>query len=563
MALNAALASAGQSLEVFSAGVQVAGQNVANASTPGYIREELHLETSPAYRSGSLILGTGVTASGVKQQIDQYLEVRIHNANSELATASIKDQIYKQLEGEIQELGDHDLSTALSSFLNAVQDLAAQPESVPFRDLVIRQGTDLARDIRSLNGRVDELRQSKTVQVENVVKEANTLIDQIQHLNGRIIKLELGGLAKSDAGAARSERYQALNRLSELVPIRYREQDNGAVDVFSDSDYLVLSGSTQKLEIVTTGTNVEDFRIELSKTRHNISGAGGELRGLIEGRDEILGGFLTQLNELSSNLIHEFNQLHASGTGLQGFDGIRSTNSVTDSNAALNQSGLPFDVQHGSFQIQVINKQTGIKQTQTISVDVDNPGTNTTLEDIRAALDTIDNVSAVINPKGELEIQAASGFEFQFANDTSGFLSAAGVNTFFTGVDAGTINISNVLTANSDFLATGHGGGPSDGRNITGLLELLDQPLESLGNESLSGFYEQVIAQVAQDSATEQDLTAGFSTFRDSLVSQQQQFTGVSLDEEAIRILEFQHAYQAAARIISTVNELFSVLVNL
>jgi flagellar hook-associated protein 1 FlgK len=98
---------------------------------------------------------------------------------------------------------------------------------------------------------------------------------------------------------------------------------------------------------------------------------------------------------------------------------------------------------------------------------------------------------------------------------------------------------------------------------VTRLTQFFEKPISSLNGETLNGFYEQTIAQLAQDSNSEAALAAGFGTFRDSLVSQQQQYTGVSLDEEAIKVLEFQREYQAAARIITTVNELFAVLLNL
>jgi flagellar hook-associated protein 1 FlgK len=287
MGLNATLATARQSLDIFSAGVQLAGQNISNASTPGYIREQLQLQPGFSYRSGSLILGTGVVATGVQQQINQFLEHRIHVANAEVATASVKNLTFKQLESEIQELGESDLSTALSDFFDAIQDLASQPESIAFRDLVVSQGNDLARDIRSLYGRVDDLRQSQTVKVENLVTEANELVSQIQKLNVSIVQLELAGFSGSDAGAARSERYQALTRLSEILPIQYRELSTGAVDVFTESDYLVLSNTTQQLQIVNTGLGAENYRVELAKTGHDIGRAGGELRGVLESRDDI------------------------------------------------------------------------------------------------------------------------------------------------------------------------------------------------------------------------------------------------------------------------------------
>ncbi len=565
MGLNATLATARQSLDVFSAGVQLAGQNIANASTPGYIREVLLLEPGVSYRSGSLILGTGVIAQGVRQQIDQFLEQRIHIANGETSTATVKNTIYKQLENELAELGESDLSTALSDFFDAIQNVASQPESTGFRDLVAREGSDLARDIRSLYQRVDDLRRSKSQEVEQLVTEVNQLIEQIHSLNSQIVKLEFAGLGSSDAGAARSERYGALTRLSEILPIQYREQPTGAVDVFSDSEFLVLSGTFQLLEIVNSSASVDSFRIELSKTGHDISRAGGELRGLIEGSEEVFGTFLGQLNELTANLIFEFNQLHSSGEGLKGFTSVLSINGVLDDALPLNQAdnGLAFLPRHGSFMVQVVNQETGLRESSSITVDLDGIGSDSSLEDVRAALDAIPNLIASITPRGELHITSDAGFEFRFSDDSSGLLAALEINSFFTGSKASDIDVSGTILADSSYLATGQGGGPADGRNVTGFTELFEKSFAGLNGASLYGFYEQTITAIAQDSASMNAMATGFATFRDSLVSQQQQFTGVSLDEEAIKVLELQRGYQAAARIVSTVNDLFDVLLNL
>ena len=83
MGLTGALSIAGTALDVFSAGIQVAGNNIANASDPNYVRESLLLDPSFPVQQGGLIIGSGVTATGVKQQIDQYLQQRIYAANGD------------------------------------------------------------------------------------------------------------------------------------------------------------------------------------------------------------------------------------------------------------------------------------------------------------------------------------------------------------------------------------------------------------------------------------------------------------------------------------------------
>ena len=86
--LSSALAIASNALQAFSAGINVAGDNVSNSNTPGYIREQLDLSTAFPTVQGNLIFGNGVITEGIRQQIDKYLEKRIYSANSDFEGAN-------------------------------------------------------------------------------------------------------------------------------------------------------------------------------------------------------------------------------------------------------------------------------------------------------------------------------------------------------------------------------------------------------------------------------------------------------------------------------------------
>lgn len=566
MGLNATLSMAKQSLEIFGTGIQVAGQNISNAGTPGYIREELVLNAADPYRQGALVVGTGVEISGIQQQIDLFLETRIHAANTEYSSIEERNLIYKQLEAELRELTEGDLSSGLNEFLSTINNVVNQPNSIPDREFVINEAEKFAAEISSLRLRVNDLREVQSVNVENLVKEANELIDTIIDLNPKISKLEASGLLQSDAGGLRTQRYTALNRLSELVPIRYRERSDGAIDVFSGSDYLVLAGTSQKLTLKTdTDRGVVVHEVQLSQTNSTISRTGGELKGIIEGRDDILGSFVDQLDTYTSNLIFEFNKIHASGEGTAGFEQLTAASSALDPTATLNstQSGLPFQATHGSFQIKVTNKTTGLTNTTTINVDLDGIGVDTTLNSLSAAIGGVANLSSSVSTDGRLSIDAGADFEFRFSDDTSGALAAIGINTLFTGADSSDIQINSVVKQNQQFLATGQGGGPSDGNNAVLLAAFAENPVDSLGGISLDGYYEKVVSNLAQSSASEAALSEGALAFRESLLGQREQFSGVSIDEETINVLTFQRAYQSAARLVSTIDELFTILLNI
>lgn len=567
MALNAALQLAGRSLEVFTTGIQVAGQNISNAATPGYIRQEIKLDPSGNYRSGAQLLGTGVVVGGIRQKLDKFLEVRIHAANSDAAASAARDTIYKQLEGQLNELGDSDLSTGLSNFLAAVTEAANHPESTSARQGLITQGEQLANSISSLRTRIDQIRTDQSVKVDSLVGEANELIQQIARLNPQITKLEASGLLKSDAGELRTQRYNALTRLSEIIPTKFVEREDGSVDVFSGNEYLILKNHTQQLVTeadVDRGVRVQTVR--LSETGAPVPLSGGELSGVVEGRDDVLGGFVDDLDALTANLIREFNRIHASGQGTIGFTSVTGTTAVLDTTSALNVAGLAFPPQHGSFQIKVSNSTSGAGVTTTVPIDLDgiDPANDTSLTSLRDYINAnVTGVTASITTDGLMRLNAAAGYEITFGNDTSGVLTSLGINTFFQGTDSNTIGVNPLLLQDTRYLATGRGGGSSDGSNALALTEFLKNPVGGLNGQSLEDFYESVVSSIAQNSAGETAASAAYGDLRDSLLNQREQTSGVSIDEETLKVLQFQRCFQAAARIVSTVDELYQVLLNM
>ncbi len=565
MSLNGALAVASNSLQLFSLGIQVAGNNIANASTPGYIREQLKVQPSSPYSIGPVLVGTGAQAGGVQQVFDRYLESRIHTANTDASAAGIRSQSYLQLQSILQELGDQDLSTSLNNFVQSIQNAANQPDDAAMRNIVIQQGTLFTQDVVELRQRVGELRDSYSNQMRSLVEEANSLIAEIANLNPQIGRLEANGLDSSDAGNLRVQRLNAVNRLSEIIPIRIQEQASGAIDVYTDSDFLILNGYSQKLEAVLAPTEngLAEVNVQTTLTKAAIGNSGGELGGLIESRDRILTGFLDQLDTFAGSVIYEFNKQHSSGEGLVGYTNVTGTNYVNATAAPLNAAGLAFAPVHGSFEITVRNTSTGADEKHQIAVDLDGIGSDTSLEDLSTALNAIGNVTAEITPDRKLKLTTSAGYEVRFGNDTSGVLASLGINTFFTGSKSDDMGINPQLLADQRLLATGRGGGPADNTNALEISQFLDKSQAKLNGLSIDQFYTTLVGNVAQSASAESALAEGTKSFRDTLLAQREQHSGVSVDEEAINILNLQHNYQAAARIITTVDQLLNTLLNI
>lgn len=564
MGLNAAFSIAATSLEIFSTGIQVAGENIANAQTPGYVRNELSITTAPPVNRGGILLGNGAVALGVRQRIDAYLQKRIYSANSDATASTARNTVWKQLEGALQEMGSGDISTAITSFVGKLSDLANQPEDGGVRQLAVEQARAFATTFNNVRSRVDQLRSSLNGKVSDLTAEANKLIDQIGKLNPQITSIESAGLLPSDAGGLRNQRLAALDRLSEILPIHTIEQPTGSVDVYFGSESLVLQGTVQHLETtIKVDHNVSVAQVRIEGNKYPVTGTQGELNGVLNGRDNVLGNFTEQLDTLAASTIFEFNKLHASGQGTRGYTSLTASYVPADPTTALNASGLPFAPKNGSFQVRVTNKTTGVSTTTNIAVDLDGLGTDTSLTSLTADLDGVANMTASFGADRKLQLAADPGYEITFANDTSDTLASLGINTFFTGTNSYNIGVNSVITNDPAFLATGRGGGAADGSNAVALAQFADSAVAGLKDVSISDYYQNVVSLVAQSSASEDALSKGYESFRGSLLGQRDQYSGVSLDEEVVRVMQLQRSFQMSGKMISTIDELFRTLLQL
>ena len=223
----------------------------------------------------------------------------------------------------------------------------------------------------------------------------------------------------------------------------------------------------------------------------------------------------------------------------------------------------PYPPQNGTFQVLVTNEVTGQTTTSTIDVNLNGTGSDTTLNSLASQLNSVANISASVTSQGNLQINANSNYQIQFANDNSNTLAALGVNTFFTGNNSTNIGINPDVAQNPQLFATAQGGGPSDGSNALALTQFASNPVSALSGQSLNDYYNSMITNVGNQASAETAMSTSLNDYSQSLTAQQQQVSGVSLDQEAIQILQYQQSYQASAKLVTTVNQLFQTLLNM
>jgi len=565
MSLFSSINQANNSLKAAQVGLQVVGQNIANASTPGYSREEVVLTPAPTQKTGGLLLGLGVQVRAVVQKVDKFLDQRLRSATSDRVGAEVQQQTYRTLESLMGELGKTDLSTSLTSFFGSLNDVVNQPEDVLVRGLAVEKGATLAQDIKRLDSRVRDERSNLNARVVGLADDVNRLTDEIRSLNVRIATAEGGDVSASDAVGLRDQRYLALQNLAKLVDIKVTEQDSGTLTVFVGGEYLVFGGQQRAVQVVSTndrGTTVAEVQLADSQSPLNVTG--GELGGLLAARDSVLGGFLDGLDQFTQTLVFELNKIHTSGQGITGYGSLTSEFGVDNTTAPLDEAGLPFVPANGTFQVLVQDKQTGKTKTELIPIALDGLDSDTTLTGLAASFDAIDGISAQITSVGKLKLTSDSAnSQFAFADDTSGVLAALGINTFFGGSTALDVHVQNGLLDDPSKLAVSRGGIGEDSANAVKLAAFADQPLESQGGVSALVLHERLVGKVTQGSAVAGSVAEGFRAFEQTLDGQRLATSGVNLDEEAVKMITLQRTYQATARYIATLSDLLDVLVNL
>lgn len=565
MSLFASIQQSANALTVAQLGLNVTGNNIANANTPGYIRQELLQTPSIGYRFGDVIIGYGVRAQGVVQKIDNFISEQMRQTGSNLSASEALGDIYDQIEAAFSELGNNDLSTELSTFSNSIQDMLNQPGNDSLRRLVIERAKSLTGQVRSLSSQMESLTANLNSEIQNVATEVNRLTDKLAKLNQRIVQMEGGRTVGSDAVGLRDERLQVLNDLASYVDIRAVEQQSGSVTVYVGGEYLVADGIQRPVTYAISQEGSESRpEVRLADTDSPLQVSSGRLKGLYDARDGAASQAAADLDTFANNLIEQFNRIHTQGQGLDGYQTLTTDNVADDISAPVDLAGFGRQIENGSFELIVHDLESGRDQTSTIRIDLTGSASDTSLEDIRDQINAISGMSATITSEGGLKLDTSNPkLRFAFANDDSGFLTAAGLNTFFTGNSAATLQVNQKIIDNPRLLAgslSGIGGGTE---NAVKLAQAFDEPLEKLNGKSIKQDYEDFVVRVTQEINVQKGTTDGLRNFYKTLESKNLAVSGVNLDEEAIKMIFYQRAFQASSRVIQASSEMLDTLVNL
>ena len=153
------------------------------------------------------------------------------------------------------------------------------------------------------------------------------------------------------------------------------------------------------------------------------------------------------------------------------------------------------------------------------------------------------------------DLNAGDSFEIDALadSDTTGVLAAVGINTFFTGSNAADMAVCSDISAAPGRIATSLGADMTDNTNALRLAGLKDEPISSLSEMTPGQFYRQLVTDIGQQLFIKQIQQNNIEAIVHNLTSQQNEISGVNINDEAAQMLIFEQMFQAMAKYLSTV----------
>lgn len=563
--------------------------NVSNANNASYSRQEVVVATMFPEKTGAGYYGLGSRAQTVIQCVDKLLLRRISDKTSDLSYQESRLTQLLRLESLSNEATSYSLGTLTSAFFAAWQNVSNNPESTAVREDLLETASTLTSRLQTLSYDLNVLKRDLDSYLDHAVTEVNSISRRIAELNDLIVMGETSGHTANDF---RDERVALINELASRLNIQWFEDANGAVTITAGNGKTLVHASYPRktdddpLQFTyPPGSNgVGDKQITWQGTEVVLEAreiTGGEIGAWLQVRDVDIPQTLEILEEFTRTIIGAVNVIHSNGVGLDKFSVLNGSYQTQNIKTAFNDSNQDMAfadlVQDGQVSFWVY--QNGMQHKYTINVSP-NDSMQSVVDRINQAMhpnwptvDTSQSPAAYLREENgfytfHMSSAPNSGIEFAFESDTSGFLAAAGINTFFTGDSMANIGINDALKSNVRNIAAGrllstgeHALG--DNSNALMLGNLKDANIMGGGTQTLNESLIQWAAQLGTKIASTRDKYGFAEIATNELLTQRDNISAVNTDEELIKLIQFQRAYQAAAKMVSVADTLLETILSL
>ncbi|WP_045215303.1 flagellar hook-associated protein FlgK [Desulfonatronovibrio magnus] len=220
--------------------MQVVGNNVANANTPGYRRQAVRLEESFAidYKPGQI--GTGVNAKEVYRYFDSFIEAQYNSKSSEREMWQTLQDNLSNVEILFNESREGGLNKALAEFWSDWQDLSRRPEDNLVRSALVGKAYNLSNTINRLDDDLTNLQTGVDKLIEQDVNRVNDILKEITAINKEISVGEIPG--RNNLNQLRDKRDMLVRELAEKIDISYIDNGGGNVSILTKAGHTLVDG---------------------------------------------------------------------------------------------------------------------------------------------------------------------------------------------------------------------------------------------------------------------------------------------------------------------------------
>jgi flagellar hook-associated protein 1 len=613
MGLSQALSAALAGVTATQQALSVISGNVANANTPGYVEESVgQVALSTVGQSG-----VSVDTTGINRNLNTLLQSQLWTETSGGSYADTTAQLYQQLQQIYGTPGSSSsFSGIYSNFTTALQALSSSPSSYSAQTQVVGAAQSLTQNLNGMTGTIQQLRTQAEQGIATDVQTANNAIAQIAQINQQL------GAAPPDSATATLEdqRDQDITQLSKLMNVSVVKGANNQISVYTANGQQLVSGvNPSTLTFGNVGTltattlwNANPSQDEAGTITLTSPGgtqidlvaenaiSSGEIGAYLQMRDTILPQAQSQLDELANQMSQSLsNQTTSGGTytsGAQsGFSvdvgGVLPGNSLqityTDSGAVQHTVTVVALGQGGTLPQQSASANPN---NPTIGIDFSG-GVNAVVTQLNAALGTnlqfsnsgtvlqvvnrgsgnaVNSLSATTTATSFTGGSAQLPMFLDGTQPVTGALTSAGSQT--TGL-AGRISVNSALIASpSSLVAYASGTASGDSTRPNFILNQMTSaalnfsPTTGIGSTStpysgtLTNYMSQIVSQQSQAANAATNLQQGQDTVVSALQQRFNDQSGVNINTEMSNLIALQNAYGANARVMSTIQQMMSML---
>lgn len=312
--------------------MDVAANNIANATTEGYARRRVEgaavgPPAQPALWSRYDGAGGGVATGATERMVDSFLDARARREHGAQSYLEVRSQVLRRVESGIGEPGDNGVAAAMAEFRSGWHDLANNPGGDAARSQLLARAETVAGAIHNQAANVATEQSDQRYRLQAMVSEVNTVASELAATNANVAVAKLSG---TEAGTLLDQRDQLALRLSELTGSVATVRADGGVDVTIGGVALVTGKDMGTFQITggVTASGGDDglpvsFAVVSGATTTTVpTGLRGEVGAVADLLTTTLPAYADGLSAFARALADAVNAQHSAGYDITGAAGL-------------------------------------------------------------------------------------------------------------------------------------------------------------------------------------------------------------------------------------------------